>query len=173
MKKFLVTILISLSLFSCISEKKRLKICRTCAVKDSISYVEKEKIVLKDTTIFTTIAGPTQWLENPCKNLCDSLGNLIPFKKEKKSNGLKSTIKSVGNSIEVDCDADSLKNVIGYYEKQLEKVKTQQTTVVSRCELEHRNKFDGFTFWWFWITAIIIVIYLLFKLLKTKLPFIK
>jgi hypothetical protein len=119
------------------------------------------------------------YLENPCKLLCDSLGNLKPFTKTEKKNGLKSTVKSVGNVLVVECETDSLKARIQYLEHHTIDVEKSHTenTVQKPCELEHRTKFDGFTWWWFWITASILALWILIKLgktyLKTYLPFIK
>lgn len=171
MKKIILA-LICLSLFSCITEKKKQRICRECAGKDSVSVVYKETIVKKDTTIFVTIAGPTQWLENPCKNLCDSLGNLKPFEVKKKKNGLVSTIKSEGNSIVAECDADSLKARVQWLEKQIEVSKFEKKVVQEDCKKEHRTKWDGFTFWWFWITIALLVLFILYKKFKSNISFL-
>lgn len=170
--KTLILALICLSLFSCITEKKKQRICRECAGKDSVSVVYKETIVKKDTTIFVTIAGPTQWLENPCKNLCDSLGNLKPFEVKKKKNGLVSIIKSEGNSIVTECDADSLKYVITLLEKRLELSTFEKNVVQEDCKKEHKTKWDGFTFWWFWITIALLSIYILYKKFKSNISFL-
>lgn len=170
--KFLLIFLLSFSLFSCVTKKQRAKICKECAGKDSVSVVYKETVVKKDTTIFVTIAGPTQWLENPCKNLCDSLGNLKPFEVKKKKNGLVSTIKSEGNSIVAECDADSLKARVQWLEKQIEVNKFEKKVIPSDCEKEHKTRWDGFTFWWFWITLGIIILFILLKRFKINIPFL-
>lgn len=158
MTKNLLTILILLTfLSSCITEKKRQQICQKCPVKiekevhDSI--IEK----LKDTTIYITTQGPIQYLENPCKHLCDSLGNLKPINKQSKKNGIKSIIKKVGNSLAFDCEADSLKTVINGLKETIKIIKKKEIIEVPVCHLEHKNKFDGFTYWWFWITLIILI----------------
>jgi hypothetical protein len=170
--RFLLIFIISLSLFSCVTKKQRARICKECAGKDSVSVEYKERIVKHDTTIYTTIAGPVQWLENPCKNLCDSLGNLKPFKVETKKNGLKSTIKSVGNSIQAECDADSLKQVITLLTKEIERTTFEKKVIPSDCEKEHKTRWDGFTFWWFWITLGIIILFILLKRFKINIPFL-
>lgn len=140
-KNILVVLVLIAVLSSCLSEKERLKICNSCAVKDSIVY--KETIKLKDTTIFITQQGPTQYLENPCAWMCDSLG-LKPFEILKKKNGIKSEIKSVGNSIVFNCDADSLKQVIkGLEEKTISKDNTKNIVKYIPCNNE-RTLFDGF-----------------------------
>lgn len=162
-KSLLITLLLLTFLSSCITEKKRQKICLECPVKiekevhDSI--IEK----LKDTTIYITTQGPTQYLENPCKNLCDSLGKLKPIKVEAKKNGIKSTIKTVGNSLVVECETDSLKAVITGLKETIRIRKEQEVKEVPVCHLEHKTWFDELTFWWFWVTLIILLVRLGFK----------
>jgi hypothetical protein len=162
-KSLLITLLLLTFLSSCITEKKRQKICLECPVKiekevhDSI--IEK----LKDTTIYITTQGPTQYLENPCKNLCDSLGKLKPIKVEAKKNGIKSTIKTVGNSLVVECETDSLKAVITGLKETIRIRKEQEVKEVPVCHLEHKTWFDELTFWWFWVTLVILLVRLGFK----------
>ena len=179
---FLLTLLVLVTMTQCVLTKKQKDnfLAKYCERKDSIVYVKKDSIVFKDTTIYIpTIVNTPIYLENPCKLLCDSLGNLKPFIKTEKKGGLKSTIKSVGNVLVVECETDSLKARIQYLEHHtidIEKSHTENT-VQKPCELEHRTKFDGFTWWWFWITASILALFILIKLgktyLKAYLPFIK
>ena len=164
MKKTLLATLLLLTLLSgCISEKKRQKICLECPVRiekeihDSI--IEK----IRDTTIYITQQGPIQYLENPCKTLCDSLGNLKPIKVESKKNGIKSTITTVGNSLAVNCEADSLKAVINGLKEIIRIRKEQEVKEVPVCHLEHKTWFDELTFWWFWITLSVISIKYAFR----------
>lgn len=163
--RYLISFVIMFSLFSCVTQKQRMKICNTCAVKDSIVY--KEKIVLKDTTIYTTTPGPIQYLENPCKDLCDSMGNLKKIDIVEKKNGIKSTVKSVGKSLVFHCEADSLKSVITLLEKTIsEKSKLSEVKYID-CQKEHKTRFDGFLFWFFWIVAPLLLIRFLWKYFKT------
>jgi hypothetical protein len=170
MKKNLLIIILLLTLLNgCISEKKRQQICQKCPVKiekeihDSI--IEK----LRDTTIYITQQGPIQFLENPCKNLCDSLGNLKPVKIETKKNGIKSTIKSQGNSLIFECETDSLKAVISGLKETIRITKEKEVKEVPVCHLDHKTKFDGFTFWWFWITACAIAIKFVVNKIQSKI----
>lgn len=183
---FLLTLLVLVTMTQCVLTKKQKNnfLAKYCERKDSLIYIKKDSIVFKDTTIYVpTIVNTPIYLENPCKLLCDSLGNLKPFIKTEKKGGLKSTVKSVGNVLVVECETDSLKARIQYLEHHtidLEKSHTENT-VQKPCELEHRTKFDGFTWWWFWITASILALFILIKLgktylktyLKAYLPFIK
>lgn len=165
MKKILLILISIISLSSCISEKKRAKICNTCAVKDSISY--KEIIKLKDTIIYRNIAGPVQYLENPCKLLCDSLGKLKPFEIKTKKNGLTSTIKSVGNSIAVDCSADSLKLVISGLKETVREYSSRKAVIrYIECTKKHTTDFDGLCRWFFYIFAPGIALYIFLRLKK-------
>jgi hypothetical protein len=107
------------------------------------------------------------------------MGNLKSFSKTETKNGLKSTVKSVGNVLVVECETDSLKARIQYLEHHIIDVERSHTenTVERPCELEHRTKFDGFTWWWFWITVSILALFILGKVAKTYLkaylPFLK
>ena len=151
---FIIAVLL---LSSCVSEKKRAQICNTCPIKDSIVF--KETIKLKDTIIYIDQPGPIQYLENPCKILCDSLGNLKKFEIKKKENGITGTIKSVGNSIAFDCAADSLQAVIkGLQEKETFKSEKNNIVRYEDCKRDHRNGFDGFCKWYFFITAAFLLI---------------
>lgn len=162
----IITLLVGFS--SCVVTKKQREnfLAKHCERKDSISYVRKDSIVYKDSLIYIPkIVNTPIYLENPCKLLCDSLGNLKPFTKTTTKGGLKSTVKSVGNSIVFECETDSLKARIQWLEHNLiisEKSHTENTVKIP-CELEHRNKFDGFTFWWFWITFALMLLVLFIK----------
>ena len=179
---FLLTLLVLVTMTQCVLTKKQKDnfLAKYCERKDSIVYIKKDSIVLKDTTIYVpTVVNTPIYLENPCALLCDSFGKLKPFTRTEKKNGLKSTIKSVGNVLVVECETDSLKAKIQYLEHHIIDIEKSHTenTVQKPCELEHRTKFDGFTWWWFWITAGILTLWILIKLgktyLKAYLPFIK
>jgi hypothetical protein len=131
--------------------------------KGSDSTITKEKTVLKDTTLYITTPGPIQYLPNPCKDLCDSLGNLKPFEKKEKKNGIKSTIKSVGNSIAFDCEADSLKAVITTLQKEISITSKEKTVIQKPCELDHIDRWDSF---WIRSGQILIILLILYFMLK-------
>jgi len=170
----IITLLVGFN--SCVVTKKQREnfLAKHCERKDSISYVRKDSIVYKDSLVYIPqVINTPIYLENPCKVLCDSLGNLRPFTKTTTKGGLKSTVKSVGNSIVFECETDSLKARIQWLEHNLtisEKSHTENTVKIP-CELKHRNKFDGFTFWWFWITFIISSLVLLIKFSKSYFKF--
>lgn len=174
------TVLVLLS--SCIATKKQKAnfLAKYCERKDSISYVRKDSIVYKDTTIYIpNIISTPIYLENPCALLCDSFGKLKPFTKTTTDKGIKKTIKTVGNVLVVECETDSLKARITYLEHHdIERQFSHtENTVQKPCELEHRTKFDGFTWYWFWITVSILTLWILIKIgktyLKAYMPFLK
>lgn len=177
--KNLSKLLLILTIFSsCVLTKKQKNnfLAKYCERKDSIVYIKRDSIVLKDTTIYIpTVVNTPIYLENPCALLCDSFGKLKPFTRTEKKNGLKSTVKSVGNVLVVECETDSLKARIQYLEHHVIDIEKSHTenTVQKPCELEHRTKFDGFTWWWFWITAAILALWIGKNYLKTYLPFLK
>lgn len=177
----IVAIVIMCCFSSCVATEKQRKrfLAVHCVGKDSTILKEVEKKVYKDTTIYKTITGPIQYLENPCKTLCDSLGNLKPFSVTKKQNGVNSTVFSIGNSIASKCDIDSMAIHLSWVETHTKKELTSKVEKVIQkdCELEHRSKFDGFTYWWFWITASLLIMWILIKVfknyLKMYMPFLK
>lgn len=162
--KSLSLVVLCCCLFACVTEKQRLRICQTCSFsntdKDSVRIVERI-----DSVFLPPIAGPIQYLENPCKELCDSLGRLKPFVLKAKKNSLNSTVKTVGNSIAIECDTDSLKAHIKTLEKYISNNKNFNNVKMIPCANE-RTSFDGFTRWYFYITCAIIIGWVLLRLLK-------
>jgi hypothetical protein len=157
---------IALLFTACVTEKQRAKICNTCSVTSGSKDSTSER--LRDTTIYITTPGPIQYLPNPCALLCDSAGKLKPFEKTEIKKGIKSTIKSQGNTLVVSCEADSLKQVIKDLKETIHYHQVKESSVkYVPCDKAHKTKFDGFTFWWFWITLSIIVVGYLIKVVKT------
>lgn len=168
-KIFIVLIVIIFT--QCVATKRQKDnfLSKYCERKDSLVVIKKDSVVYKDSLIYIpTVVNTPIYLENPCKLLCDSLGNLKHFSKTTTKGGLKSTVKSVGNVLVVECETDSLKARVQWLEHRitLDKYSHTENTVKKICELEHRNKFDGFTFWWFWITFSILFIIAAIKIIK-------
>ena len=163
-----ITFLVAFS--SCVTEKQRKRILSDCplktitVIKDSVT----EKIVTKHDSIYIYKTGPIKYIENPCSLLCDSLGNLKPFYSESKKNGIKQTLQTKGNVLIQDCNIDSLLQVNESLIKQIDHyhLKEQETQVHDNCKFDHRTKFDGFTWWWFWITAGILTLWVIIKFFK-------
>lgn len=70
-------ILFIATLFSCVTEKKRQEICASCPVRDSVSYVRVDSLIVRDSTFFFTIEGDTVWRDMPCPEM-------KPFEVKKK-----------------------------------------------------------------------------------------
>lgn len=145
MKYKIIAVLIAALLSGCIvTEKQKARFLnKYCKGKDSISVVETTR--LKDTTIYITTPGPIQYLDSPC----DSLGRLKPINKKEKKNGLTSTVKTLGNSIVFDCEADSLKQVITTLEKERAVYKANKIVIKEDCTRKHRTEFDIVCRWGF------------------------
>lgn len=171
MKKIILISFCLLFFTKCILTKnQKLEfLAKHCQRKDSINYVQKDSIIHKDSLIYIpTIVNQPIYLENPCKTLCDSLGNLKPFTRTTKSNGLRSTVKKVGNTIVFDCQTDSLSARIKWLEHQItiSKYSHTENTIEKPCYLPHKSSFDGFTKWWFIITAGLASVYYGFQAVK-------
>lgn len=117
-----------------------------CKGEDSTSHSDKTTILFDTVEIPYPVAGPVQYLENPCKYLCDSLGNLKPFYETKKTNGITGTIRSVGNSIAFDCKTDSLKYIIETQKRVIDTFSSEKTVIKEPCDKEHVTGTQ-----WMWI----------------------
>lgn len=153
---------IGMMLTSCVVTKKQKdRFCKQCPsiIEKHDSVVIKE--TLKDTTIYITQTGPTVFVPSPC----DSAGNLKPIDIRKKKNGIVISIKSNGKNIEANCDTDSLEQVISGLTKEIERTKSHVEVrhIKDACEREHRNGFDYFTRWWFWISVGLLLLYILWR----------
>ena len=162
---YLLIISLLVVISGCVVTKKQKEnfLAKHCERKDSISYVRKDSIVYKDSLIYVPkIINTPIYLENPCKLLCDSLGNLKKINIVTNKGGLQSTVKTLGNGLIFECETDSLKARIKWLEHNLtitEKSHTENTIKIP-CELKHRNSFDGFCRWYLFITFTIILIVL-------------
>lgn len=156
--------IVYLSLSSCVTEKMRAKICNNCTTKtEKVDSVYEHQCF--DTVSMAPIVGPTIYLTNPC----DSTGKLKPIAIAKTKNGVRASVNTLDNTIVFTCETDSLKAYIQTL---------KETYVLSRkhdadikyvpCKNE-RTKFDGFTFWWFWITLGISIIIFVIRLARTYL----
>ena len=109
----------------------RAKICKTCTLNQiTTTDTIRTETVRIDTLVFET--------ENPCKELCDSAGNLKPFSRDLKSDKGKAIVLYTRNN---------KLNV-----KESDTVKTEYKTIVktitrefpSRCDKEHLTKCKSF-----------------------------
>lgn len=144
-------------------------IAQYCKGSDSTSIKDVTKTTVDTLKIYFPVQGPIQYLENPCANLCDSFGKLKPFEIKKKTNGITGTIKSIGNSIVFDCKTDSLLYIIETQKRTIDTYKKNKIVIQAPCKLEHKNKFNGFTFWWFWITVGLLILIIIIRFVKNKI----
>ena len=168
MKKLLPLFLSLAILTSCITQNRRARICAECPVnsttKDSIV------IVKKDTTIYIT----HREVEYRDTIICDPSGKVNDLRKVVAVGGVKATISIKNNKIKVICETDSLYQVIrGLLTERSLWSRTNSVKVVRVCEKKHKTSFDGFTFYWFIITAVFLVLKFGWKYLKSYIPFKK
>lgn len=141
-------------LSSCITEKKRKKICQTCTIKETITVKDSSWQVKYDSLLKIPVKGPKIIMkDNPCALLCDSLGRVKDYQQTAVSEtGIKGTIKgdSKTNTIVIDCGSkDSLQHLLNdarvenYHLRQEKKVEQ----LPARCDLEHRTWLDTTCKW--------------------------
>lgn len=163
--KIIFYTVVSLLFFSCISEKKRSEICNSCPSKSEIVYKDK----YRDTTIFVeSIELEPFYMPNPCANLCDSFGNLIALHeviKNKKGNYM--TVSTSKSGVFFSTKIDSLKAVIKVLEKNRNEVK--EIMIKEDCKRKHTSPLDFFFLYSSYIFYVILLIYLIFKLIKTNM----
>jgi len=170
MLRISVVSLMIIVLGSCVTEKKRAKICATCPLVTEVTTVIKDSIHVKETikhdTIYTSIAGPTVIVSGPCDKLCDENGKLKKFYQEGNHNGIKSKIytDTINNLLINECNEDSLIRVntektieIERFRSELKKIKE---TIIPRCDKEHRNRFDYICRYWFFISLGALLLFL-------------
>lgn len=137
-------LLILLLLNGCVTERKRLQICKSCtlsqSVTDSVSVQiqEKEvKVYVHDTIIYN--------IENPCAELCDSLGNLKEFHKEITSDkGAQMTLYTKNNHLYVQDDLNGMETTAEITDTTTTHHKTIIKEVPARCDLEHISGWDNY-----------------------------
>lgn len=149
---------------SCITEKKRAKICATCpthtTIKDSVRFEIKER--LQQVFITDTF---NYFLPNPCANLCDSLGNLKPTFKTIiiSDKGTKQTLSVKNNSLVLVEQLDSLKKVISVKDTLIERFINTTIEVPAQCKLEHLTWWDKLFRGLGQILSVVVLLFLGFK----------
>lgn len=158
--------LVAAALSSCVTEKKRQEICNQCPVKIERHDSIVEKLVEKIVEIPGN-DGPIVFLENPCKELCDSFGNLRNIALIKTKNGQVLKVNKVGNSIAI---ASSTKDTTAkVMVKQTDTFKDRKDVEVKYVPcVNERTAFDGFTRWWFYITGVILILYVGWRYYKFR-----
>lgn len=164
MRNLILMFITGLILVGCVTEKQRLKICQSCtlASKDSVRVVTT--VTPFDTALYVSQMGKDISFNIDSNNCCQLVDTLFSMMARSngtitaKENGVKSSIFTKNNKLTFRCEADSLKNVITLLRKEIETSREVVKVVPARCDLEHRTKFDGFTFWWFWITSALLAL---------------
>lgn len=159
--------LIFLFFASCITEKKRKEICNTCTSQST----KKDSVVYRIDTLNVMIPGengPTIYLDNPCKELCDSLGRLRNVSLITKRGNQVIKINTQGNGLNIFGSTldTSVKATVGVKETFSTDRKTDIKWI--DCKKEHRNTFDGFCRWFFYIVGPIMAGLIGFKIYKLK-----
>lgn len=150
MKQTTTLLLLSALLFGCITEKKRLEICKSCTLnqitKDSTG-VDEVVNTWRDSAIYWKSKQGKTIHVNDCDSLIEQLNNKGSIVSD--SNGIKAIIeKKVGSKrgFTFRCESDSLKQVIKLLKQQvkLNHFKTIIKEMPARCQLEHLTKWDSF-----------------------------
>lgn len=148
-----ILLLILITLNSCVlTEKQKQKfLSNNCERKDSTVRITEDRLIYKDTTLYITQQGDPIYITNPC----DSLGHLKNIKSTANKVGIKSSVKTVGNSLVFMCETDSLKYRIKWLEHRIKTTEISHTEskVEKECELKHRNSID-YTCRWFTLIAL-------------------
>lgn len=161
----LAAVALIVALSSCITEKKRQKICNTCPIKTE----RHDSIVQRIDTVKVNIPGepgPTVYLENPCKLLCDSLGRLKPVNIHTVKNGQILHINTQGNGINISSERkDTAVNATVVNTDRYSKRKDVEVRY-EVCKRDHRTAFDGWCRYWFYGTAGALVIWVGWRRLR-------
>lgn len=157
--------LICIVLFSSCSgfkEARRVAKCKKFDCIQEVKTVIKDSVVYRDTTLYITQKGAVEYIENPCSELCDSFGNLKPFKRETRQNGIKTIIKTIDNTLVVECDVDSLKAIItGLRDTYHSEVITE--VVTPKKDSKWKIAFDLIKSVWFFLSFLGLFLYIGYK----------
>lgn len=111
-----------------LTERGKNFIATHCNGSDSV--VTNHEVIFKDTTLYITERGETIYIPSPCDSI-------KPISIVKKKNGLTSTVKTIGNVISFDCEADSLRAVIKTLERRSTSARKERIVIEKPCELDH------------------------------------
>jgi hypothetical protein len=111
MKKLIPLLLILIVLTSCVTERKRLKICANCPTK--IETIVRDSIVRKDSTIRIQGETITEYVRIECP---DGAKPTVITKSKSGKRGRVETKMVDPNALKVDCIIDSASVVIAWNE---------------------------------------------------------
>ncbi len=150
--RYLLIIFASFLITSCVTEKKRLKICQSCPlkIKDSIQTITT--ITPFDTTLFLSQMGrdiAVDFDQNNCCSLVDTLNAMMSRSNGTitTNNGIKASIFKKDKRLVFRCEADSLKEIIKLLREKKETTRDRTIEVPARCNLEHLKWYDTYCRW--------------------------
>ncbi len=159
--KLLFIILIEIFLFSCISEKQREEICAHCpaSTTDTVT-IKTDTVIQRDTVVqYKSFYGDTIQIQAPF------FENKKAFVRERKKDGLVTKVTYKDQKLIAECDADSLKFVIARLTKTINNSKIDKSVKTNFVQVEHAETWwETLYQWYFWITAAILVLFLLWSL---------
>lgn len=147
-------LLLILLLTSCVTERKRAKICATCPEK--ITIERRDSIVNKDTTIYM----PSKVLRDTIKIECDEKGvPVISIKRPKRNGSMRMEVTRPNlNTLISECIIDSEAVYLTWQEKH--------TTIESKEVLRDKPLFD---YNYLWVTlAVLSVVFLAYQAQKKR-----
>lgn len=159
MKKLYIISLILAIITSCSLEKRLAKYCPLCTQKDSVVTVTQ----IRDTTI--NIPGETVYIEDTL--FCDSLGNVYASRlAEKDGTIIKLQSRIRDNKYKVIAKTDTIYKTI----KGNTVYKTKLITKTTKPErIKYIPSWVNFLAWLGFIFLLIIIIYVIYRLIKSKL----
>ena len=176
-----INLIILLLLSSCITEKKRAKICAECPAITEVVTKEVIKVTNFDTTLFISQMGKDLMFDfsGDCCRVMDSLfaemgrsnGTITAV-----DNGIKSSIFKKGKAIVFRCEADSLRAIIKGLRTTIETNKSKVEIKVlpaPKCEKEHKDWLDKYDRPWFFISLGALLLFLGWKFKPTLLGLFK
>ena len=125
-----------------LTERGKNFIALHCKGEDSTVHTDNTTILFDTVNIEHYTQGPIQYITSPC----DSLGQLKPINITKKFNGITGVVKTIGNSIMLDCHTDSLMIIIETQKRVINTFESNKTVIQKPCELDHITGTQ-----WMWI----------------------
>lgn len=159
MKRLFIFSLLIVFISSCSLEKRLAKYCPLCTQKDSVVTVTQ----IRDTTI--NIPGETVYIEDTL--FCDSLGNVYASRlAEKDGTIIKLQSRIRDNKYKVIAKTDTIYRTI----KGNTIYKTKVITKTTKPErIKYIPSWVNFLAWLGFIFLLIIIIYVIYRLIKSKI----
>lgn len=151
-----------------LTEKQRLEICNGCPLK-----IERhDSIVINTVTVPVNVPGapgPTLYIDNPCKELCDSIGRLKKVNISVRHNGQTLNLNSMGGGLLINTARRDTVLPAEVKQKEVYRKEKNDRPIYVPCENE-RTAFDGWCRIWFYITGAAVALWLAWLYIRRKLP---